>query len=193
AQPRPPQQVEPQTELPKPELLNTHLQNSFISIGGNLSFASDAQLSNSQVAYVNSLNGLGVGQHALIATGGIEDSYPFLKEILEEEGFSVEYAANTTNMLEMATSMDLQLVMIEFNETEGANQYAVNALRNLPQSSKFFIIVLEAAIQGVDSYNSMPNVMQIIIPNSDEELVDMIRESLAEILLTGNSFLAEGN
>ena len=96
-------------------------------------------------------------------------------------------------MLEMATSMDLQLVMIEFNETEGANQYAVNALRNLPQSSKFFIIVLEAAIQGVDSYNSMPNVMQIIIPNSDEELVDMIRESLAEILLTGNSFLAEGN
>lgn len=162
-------------------------QEELIPIGEEVDFGKSAQLSNSQIDYINKLNRLGSGKNVLIATGGTDDSYPFLKKILVREGFNVVHAGTIAEMLEIASNEAIDLIMVEFNDMDGGNQHAVNRLRNIPECAHISVIVLEAAFQTDVPYASMYDVIQIIIPNSDEELINMIREALAEILLTGGS------
>lgn len=128
---------------------------------------------------------MGVGQTALVATAGTEDSYPFLRQLLESEGFTVLHASTVAEMLEIASFAAVNLIIVEFNEVDGGNQHAVNRLRNLPQGGDISVMVLETSPKTDVPYASTRGVVQIILPNSDEELVTMIREGLAEILLTG--------
>ncbi len=151
--------------------------------GYNFDQAGD--LSKSQIAYVNQLSRMGVGQTALVATAGTEDSYPFLRQLLESEGFTVLHASTVAEMLEIASFAAVNLIIVEFNEVDGGNQHAVNRLRNLPQGGDISVMVLETSPKTDVPYASTRGVVQIILPNSDEELVTMIREGLAEILLTG--------
>lgn len=161
--------------------------NSFVSFQEDYSFNKAGELNNSQLDYVNKLSRLGAGKTALIATGGTEDSYPFLRNILENEGFSVLYASTIGEMLEVTSYAKVDLIMVEFNDMDGGNQYAVNRLRSVPGGEDVSAIVLEATEHTDVPYASMQGVIQILIPNADEELISMIREALAEIVLTGGS------
>ena len=161
--------------------------NSFVSFQEDYSLAQGGELNNSQLDYVNKLSRLGAGKTALIATGGTEDSYPFLRRILEDEGFSVLYASTIGEMLEITSYAKVDLVMVEFNDMDGGNQHAVNRLRGVPGGEDVSAIVLEATEHTNVPYASMQGVIQIIIPNADDELISMIREALAEIVLTGGS------
>ncbi|MGM9999351.1 MAG: HAMP domain-containing protein [Candidatus Bruticola sp.] len=162
--------------------------NSFISFQNEYSLSKGGELNNSQLEYVNKLSRMGAGKTALIATGGTEDSYPFLRQVLENEGFSVLYASTVGEMLEIASYARVDLVMMEFNDIDGGNKHAVKRLRNLPGREDLSSVILEAGEHnGVPYSSSMPGVIQIFIPNSDEELIGMIREALAEIVLTGGT------
>ncbi len=161
--------------------------NSFVSFREDYSLAQGGELNNSQLDYVNKLSRLGAGKTALIATGGAEDSYPFLRRILEDEGFSVLYASTIGEMLEITSYAKVDLVMVEFNDMDGGNQHAINRLHSIPGGEDISAIVLEATEHTNIPYASMQGVIQIIIPNGDDELISMIREALAEIVLTGGS------
>ncbi len=162
-------------------------EDSFVSFQEDYSLAQGGELNNSQLDYVNKLSRLGAGKTALIATGGTEDSYPFLRRILEDEGFSVLYASTIGEMLEITSYAKVDLVMVEFNDMDGGNQHAINRLRSVPGGEDLSAIVLEATEHTNVPYASMEGVIQIIIPNTDDELISMIREALAEIVLTGGS------
>lgn len=155
--------------------------------GYDYNLSNSGELNRSQKAYVDKLSLLGAGQTALIATQGTEDTYPFLRHVLESEGFSVVQASNTGEMLDMGTVIGPQLVIVEFNELANGNLSAVNKLRSTRQCAKTSIIVLEANKNAYSQYNSFNDVITIIIPNSDDELAQMLREALAEILLIGGA------
>lgn len=145
------------------------------------------ELSSSQIRYVNEISALGAGCTALVATQGTEDTYPFLRSLLESEGFMVLHASNVNEMLEVAEFAGVQLIVVEFNEIDGGNQNAVNRLHTSEACKDISVLVLEASYRADAAYSSMKNVVQVMIPNSDEEMAAMIREALAEILLTGGS------
>ena len=180
----PEQNITPQTEE---DVERENSDNSFVSFQEDYSFNKAGELNNSQLDYVNKLSRLGAGKTALIATGGSEDSYPFLRNILENEGFSVLYASTIGEMLEITSYAKVDLIMVEFNDMDGGNQYAVNRLRSVPGGEDVSAIVLEATEHTDVPYASMQGVIQILIPNADDELINMIREALAEIVLTGGS------
>ncbi|MCR5661390.1 MAG: HAMP domain-containing protein [bacterium] len=139
------------------------------------------------VSPIERYNRLGDGQTALIATKGIQDAAPFLREVLESEGYTVVHASNTTEMLDMATIVRPQLVVLEFNETEGGNRHAINKLRSTKECAKTSVIILNAGLDSNQSFAGMNDVIEIKIPDSDEELAQMVREALAEIILIGGA------
>lgn len=139
------------------------------------------------VSPIERYNRLGDGQTALIATKGIQDAAPFLREVLESEGYTVVHASNTTEMLDMATIVRPQLVVLEFNETEGGNRHAINKLRSTKECAKTSVIILNAGLDSNQSFAGMNDVIEIKIPDSDDELAQMVREALAEIILIGGA------
>ncbi len=141
----------------------------------------------SEVSPIERYNRLGDGQTALIATKGIQDAAPFLRDVLESEGYTVVHASNTTEMLDMATIVRPQLVVLEFNETETGNRHAINKLRSTKECAKTSVIILNAGIDSNQSFSGMNDVIEIKIPDSDEELAQMVREALAEIILIGGA------
>ncbi|MGM9992076.1 MAG: HAMP domain-containing protein [Candidatus Bruticola sp.] len=164
--------------------------NSFISFQNEYSLSQGGELNTSQLEYVNKLSRMGAGKTALIATGGAEDSYPFLRQVLENEGFNIIYASTVNELLEIASYARFDLVMMEFNDLDGGNQQALKKLRSLPGGKDISAVLLEASERSQTS--AISGAIQIFIPNSDEELIIMIREALAEIVLTGgrNPFIS---
>lgn len=141
----------------------------------------------SEASPIERYNRLGDGQTALIATKGIQDAAPFLRDVLESEGYTVVHAANTSEMLDMATIVRPQLVVLEFNETETGNRHAINKLRSTKECAKTSVIILNAGLDSNQSFAGMNDVIEIKIPDSDDELAQMVREALAEIILIGGA------
>lgn len=159
-----------------------------------ISLGSAGELNTLQQQYVNQFTKLGAGQTALVATSSGDVTYPFLRNMLEAEGFSVIHASTVGELLDIATVIAPQLIVVEFNDVPNGNQVAINKLRSTKECCKTSVIVLETNAPSNAAYAVMNDVLPVIIPDSDEDLYQMIREALAEILLVGgaNPFVTQG-
>ena len=173
-------------------VMSPSLDASMLRNGSTPYFGSTSSLSNSQIAYVDQFSRLGAGRTTLVATTGNEDSYPFLRSILSREGFNILHASTIEEMLEIAQLAKIDVIIVEFNNISGGNQQAVSKLRALPNGNNVSIIVLAASLLNSVDYDSKQGVIQVLIPNTDEELTVMVREALAEIVLVGgkNPFIS---
>ena len=102
------------------------------------------------------------------------------------------HASTIEEMLEIAQLAKIDVIIVEFNNISGGNQQAVSKLRALPNGNNVSIIVLAASLLNSVDYDSKQGVIQVLIPNTDEELTVMVREALAEIVLVGgkNPFIS---